>query len=44
MLQPGESITVGAAIMKAEDVGSGPVVESHEDKKLVGILTIGIWS
>jgi CBS domain-containing protein len=25
--------------MKAEDVGSVPVVESHEDKKLIGIVT-----
>jgi CBS domain-containing protein len=37
--EPGESISQVAAIMKREDVGSVPVVESHEDKRLVGIIT-----
>lgn len=37
--EPGESITGVAGIMKREDVGSIPVVESHEDKKLIGIVT-----
>jgi CBS domain-containing protein len=37
--EPGESIVDVAATMKAEDVGSVPVVESHEDKKLIGIVT-----
>ena len=37
--EPGESIVDVAATMKREDVGSVPVVESHEDKKLIGIVT-----
>ena len=37
--EPGESISRVAGIMKREDVGSVPVVESHEDKKLIGIVT-----
>jgi CBS domain-containing protein len=37
--EPGESISRVAAIMKREDVGSVPVVELLEDKKLVGIIT-----
>src|SRR5688500_12289341 len=37
--EPGDSISRVAAIMKREDVGSVPVVESHEDKKLIGIIT-----
>ena len=37
--EPGESIVQVAATMKREDVGSVPVVDSHEDKKLVGIVT-----
>lgn len=37
--EPGESITRVAGIMKREDVGSVPVVESQEDKKLIGIVT-----
>lgn len=37
--EPGESISRVAGIMKTEDVGSVPVVESHEDKKLIGIVT-----
>src|SRR5688500_2783647 len=37
--EPGESITAVAAVMKREDVGSVPVVESQEDRKLIGIVT-----
>ena len=37
--EPGEPMTDVAATMKAEDVGAIPVVESHEDKKLIGIVT-----
>ena len=37
--EPGESIVDVARTMKQEDVGSVPVVESHEDKKLIGIVT-----
>ena len=37
--EPGEPIVDVAATMKAEDVGAIPVVESHEDKKLIGIVT-----
>ena len=37
--EPGDSISRVAGIMKREDVGSVPVVESHEDKKLIGIVT-----
>lgn len=37
--EPGESIVEVAATMKREDVGSIPVVDSHEDKKLIGIVT-----
>ena len=37
--EPGESIVQVAALMKREDVGSVPVVDSHEDKKLIGIVT-----
>lgn len=37
--EPGESISRVAGIMKREDVGSVPVVDSHEGKKLVGIVT-----
>jgi len=37
--EPGESITRAAEMMKQEDVGSLPVVDSREDKKLVGIVT-----
>ena len=36
---PGEWISAVAAMMKREDVGSVPVVESREDRKLVGIVT-----
>ena len=37
--EPGESIAQVAAQMKREDVGSIPVVDSHEDKRLIGIVT-----
>ncbi|HVL67091.1 MAG TPA: CBS domain-containing protein [Vicinamibacterales bacterium] len=37
--EPGESIVRAATMMKREDVGALPVVESHEDKKLIGIVT-----
>ena len=37
--EPGESIAQVAAQMKREDVGSIPVVDSHEDKQLIGIVT-----
>ena len=36
---PGDTITRVAQIMKQQDVGSVPVVESNESKKLVGIVT-----
>lgn len=37
--EPGQSISEVAGIMKREDVGSVPVVDSHEDRKLIGIVT-----
>lgn len=37
--QPGDSITDVARIMKQEDVGSVPIVESAESRKLGGIIT-----
>jgi CBS domain-containing protein len=37
--EPGDSISQVAGTMKREDVGSVPVVDSREDKKLVGIVT-----
>ena len=37
--EPGDAVSRVAGIMKREDVGSVPVVESHEDKKLIGIVT-----
>jgi CBS domain-containing protein len=37
--EPGEPIAQVASIMKREDAGSVPVVDSHEDKKLIGIVT-----
>lgn len=37
--EPGESVNQVAKLMKREDVGSIPVVDSHEDKKLIGIVT-----
>lgn len=37
--EPGEAITRAAELMKRHDVGSVPVVDSQEDRKLIGILT-----
>ena len=37
--EPGQSIAQLAQLMKKEDVGSIPVVDSHEDKRLIGIVT-----
>ncbi len=37
--EPGDSITQVAGVMKREDVGSVPVVDSRQGKKLVGIVT-----
>ncbi len=37
--EPGDSISFVAQIMKQEDVGSVPVVESRDSGKLVGIVT-----
>ena len=37
--EPGDSITQAAMLMKSEDVGSLPVVDSRSDRKLVGIVT-----
>lgn len=37
--QPGDSITKVAGIMKQEDVGSVPVVESVGSRRLIGIIT-----
>ena len=37
--QPGDSLTRVAGIMKQEDVGSVPVVESAGSRRLVGIIT-----
>jgi len=36
---PADPIAKVAGIMKAEDVGSVPVVESEENRRLVGIVT-----
>lgn len=36
---PGDTVTDAAQIMKDEIVGSVPVVESHESKRLIGIVT-----
>jgi len=36
---PADSVQRVAQLMKAEDVGSMPVVENHEAKRLVGIVT-----
>jgi CBS domain-containing protein len=36
---PGDNITRVAQVMKQQDVGSVPVVESNESRKLVGIVT-----
>ena len=37
--EPGDRITQAAEVMKREDVGSVPVVESRSSKRLVGIVT-----
>jgi CBS domain-containing protein len=37
--EPGDSVRRVAEVMKREDVGSVPVVESHDSKRLVGIVT-----
>jgi CBS domain-containing protein len=37
--EPGDSVVQIASVMKREDVGSVPVVESREDRKLIGIVT-----
>ena len=37
--EAGDAITRVAAIMKREDVGAVPVVDSQEDKKLIGMIT-----
>jgi CBS domain-containing protein len=37
--QPGDAISKVARLMKQEDVGSVPVVESGESGRLVGIIT-----
>ena len=37
--EPGDSVVRAAEIMKREDVGPVPVVESQSSKKLVGIVT-----
>ncbi len=37
--EPGDSIAFVAQIMKQEDVGSVPVVESRDSRKLLGIVT-----
>jgi CBS domain-containing protein len=37
--EPGDSVTRLAEVMKREDVGSVPIVESKSDGRLVGIVT-----
>jgi CBS domain-containing protein len=37
--EPADSISKAAEVMKREDVGSVPVVESRNDARLVGIVT-----
>ena len=37
--EPGDSVTRIANVMKQEDIGSVPVVESKSSKRLVGIVT-----
>lgn len=36
---PNDSITRVAEVMKQQDIGSVPVVDAHESRKLVGIVT-----
>ena len=38
-VEPDESVTHAAQIMRQEDVGSLPVVESHSSRRLIGIIT-----
>ena len=37
--EPGDSVTRVAGVMKEEDVGSVPVVDSQDSKQLMGIVT-----
>ncbi|MGH9371035.1 MAG: CBS domain-containing protein [Vicinamibacterales bacterium] len=37
--EPGDSVSRAATIMKQEDVGSVPVVDSQSSRRLVGIVT-----
>ena len=37
--EPGDSVTQVAMLMKSEDVGSIPVVDSRDGRKLIGIVT-----
>ena len=37
--EPGDSVTQVAMLMKSEDVGSIPVVDSRDARKLIGIVT-----
>jgi CBS domain-containing protein len=37
--EPGENVTRVAALMKRENVGSVPVVDGHETRQLIGIVT-----
>jgi CBS domain-containing protein len=37
--EPGDPVTLAAEIMKREDVGAVPVVESATSRRLVGIVT-----
>ena len=37
--EPDDTVAAIASVMKREDVGSVPVVESREDRKLIGIVT-----
>ena len=37
--EPGDSVTRVAGVMKEEDVGSVPVVDSRDSRQLVGIVT-----
>ncbi|HUS04650.1 MAG TPA: CBS domain-containing protein [Bryobacteraceae bacterium] len=36
---PGDPVLRAAEIMKQDDIGSVPVVENHEGRKLIGIVT-----
>jgi CBS domain-containing protein len=38
-VEPNESVTHAAQIMRQEDVGSLPVVEDHSSRRLIGIIT-----